>query len=190
MNIFWWRHTLLLTGLVCSLYTPALTAQGDKAAPVTTIIVQEQDIQRVLNLTGTVTAAQAARLSVATSGLVTSMHVDAGSKVQAGELLLELDPELAQLQLDSAKAQVEQAHTALKDARRLERSRMFGRQTTQVADTGRAIALTNRGVLHAVTGEKDKARLMFEMALMLKSKEESARTNLRFLDRDTAVKDS
>jgi len=79
---------------------------------------------------------------------------------------------------------------ALKDARRLERSRMFGRQTTQVADTGRAIALTNRGVLHAVTGEKDKARLMFEMALMLKSKEESARTNLRFLDRDTAVKDS
>ena len=67
---------------------------------------------------------------------------------------------------------------------------MFGRRTTQVADTGRAIALTNRGVLHAVSGETDKARLMFEMALMLNSKEESARTNLRFLDRDTAVKDS
>ena len=78
---------------------------------------------------------------------------------------------------------------ALKDARRLERSGIFGRQTTQVADTGRAIALTNRGVLHAVTGEKAKARLMFEMALMLKSKEESARTNLLFLDRETA-KDS
>ena len=79
---------------------------------------------------------------------------------------------------------------ALKDARRLERSKMFGRQTTQVADTGRAIALTNRGVLHAVTGEKAKARLMFEMALMLKSREESARTNLLFLEREAAAKDS
>lgn len=79
---------------------------------------------------------------------------------------------------------------ALEDARRLERSRIFSkRKMTQVADTGRAIALTNRGVLHAVTGEKAKARLMFEMALMLKSKEESARTNLLFLDKETA-KDS
>ena len=67
---------------------------------------------------------------------------------------------------------------------------MFGRRTTQVADSGRAIALTNRGVLHAVSGETDKARLMFEMALMLNSKEESARTNLLFLQRDTATKDS
>jgi hypothetical protein len=79
---------------------------------------------------------------------------------------------------------------ALKDARQMERSNIFGRQTTIVADTGRAIALTNRGVLHAVTGEKAKARLMFEMALMLKSKEESARANLRFLEREAATKDS
>jgi RND family efflux transporter MFP subunit len=118
MLIFLGRKALLVTGLLCSLYAPVLTAQGDKAAPVATIMAQEQDIQRTLNLTGSVTAAQAARLSVATSGLVTTIHVDAGSKVEAGDLLLELDPELAQLQLDSAKAQVEQAGTALKDARR------------------------------------------------------------------------
>ena len=79
---------------------------------------------------------------------------------------------------------------ALKDARRLERSKMFGRQTTQVADTGRAIALTNLGVLHAISGERDKARLMFEMAMMLESKEKSAQINLRLLERKTATKDS
>lgn len=112
------RRALLLVGVLCSLHTPLLAAQDDKAAPVATTIAQEQDIQRVLNLTGTVTAAQAARLSVATSGLVTTIHVDAGSKVETGDLILELDPELAQLQLDSSKAQVEQARTALKDAKR------------------------------------------------------------------------
>ena len=73
------RGTLLVTSLLSSLYAPVLTAQGDKAAPVATIMAQEQDIQRTLNLTGTVTAAQAARLSVATSGLVTTIQVDAGS---------------------------------------------------------------------------------------------------------------
>mgnify|MGYP003630781391 CR=1 FL=1 len=113
------RHfALLLTAVLGSSHTLLLSAQEEKAAAVTTAITREQDIQRVLNLTGTVTAAQAARLSVATSGLVTAMYVDAGSKVKAGDLLLELDPELAQLQLDSAKAQVEQVGSALKDARR------------------------------------------------------------------------
>ena len=59
-------------------------------------IAQEQDIYRVLDLTGTVTAMRSARLSAATSGLVADLHVDTGSRVNSGELLLILDPELAQ----------------------------------------------------------------------------------------------
>jgi len=106
----------LLAPLLCWSLVAVVVADDGSAVAVTT--VQERDIQRVVNLTGTVTAARAARLSVATSGLVASIYVDAGSKVDAGELLLELDPELAQLQHDSARAQVEQAETALKDAKR------------------------------------------------------------------------
>jgi membrane fusion protein, multidrug efflux system len=102
--------------LLCWVLASVVVADDRSAVAVTA--VQERDIQRVLELTGTVTAARAARLSVATSGLVAAIHVDAGSKVDMGELLLELDPELAQLQYDSASAQVEQAETALKDARR------------------------------------------------------------------------
>jgi RND family efflux transporter MFP subunit len=120
---------LLLSILLCCCYPHAGVAQEGKAAPVTTIKVQEQDIQRVLRLNGTVTAERAARLSAATSGLVSVIHVDAGSKVAAGQLLLELDPELAQLQLDSATAGVEQASTALQDAkRRLEEARRLAPQ--------------------------------------------------------------
>lgn len=111
-------RAFILGTVLCWLAPAGVSADNSNAAPVSTTITVEQNIERVLNLTGTVTAAQAARLSVATSGLVTTLHVDAGSKVEAGDLLLELDPELAQLQLDSARAQVEQADTALKDARR------------------------------------------------------------------------
>ena len=108
---------LLLALLCCQL--PTVLAQDDaRAVPVAVETVQERDIQRVLDLTGTITAVRSARLSAATSGLVATLQVDIGSRVQAGQLLLELDPELAQLQLDSALAQVEQADTELRDARR------------------------------------------------------------------------
>lgn len=111
-------HCLVLSALLCW-YLPAVVSADDgNAAPVTTTIAQEQDIHRELDLTGSVTAARAARLSAATSGLVSVMHVDAGSTVSEGELLLALDPELPQLQVDSATALVEQAQEALKDARR------------------------------------------------------------------------
>ena len=69
-----------------------------------------------------------------------------------------------------------------KEARRLERSSPFSGYRTREADTGRAIALTNRGVLHAVSGQSDQARAMFEQALGLKSREASAATNLSLLD--------
>ncbi len=108
---------LLLALLCCQL--PTVLAQDDaRAVPVAVETVQERDIQRVLDLTGTITAVRSARLSAATSGLVATLQVDIGSRVQAGQLLLELDPELAQLQLDSALAQQEQADTELRDARR------------------------------------------------------------------------
>jgi len=101
-------------------------AETGHVTPVTATTATERAIEQVVNLTGTITAARSARLSTATSGLVSAIHVDAGSQVAAGELLLELDPELAELQLASANAQVEQASTALKDAaRRLEEARQL-----------------------------------------------------------------
>ena len=111
-------HCRRLLLLLCCQFPTALADEDARAVPVGVETVQERDIQRVLDLTGTVTAMRSARLSAATSGLVSALQVDMGSRVQAGQMLLELDPELAQLQLDSALAQVEQADTALQDARR------------------------------------------------------------------------
>lgn len=112
------RSTLILPALLCACIANAGMADDGRTTPVTVTPALQQEIHRVLDLTGTVTPMQSARLSVATSGLVSAMHVEAGSTVESGQLLLELDPELARLQVDSAAAQMEQMDTALNDARR------------------------------------------------------------------------
>jgi tetratricopeptide (TPR) repeat protein len=94
-------------------------------------------------------------------------------------------------QLDKATRACDSAiAVSVNEADRLERLDTFGRRTTMVADTGRAIALTNRGVLHAITGESDEARAMFEMAMQLESTEESAQLNLTRLDERKRTGDS
>ena len=103
--------------LWAALVAQAVAAQG-VVIPVEVAEAETRPISRVVQVTGSVTSARASRLSVATSGLVTRLHVDAGSRVTAGQLLLELDPELAQLQWQSARAGTEEARNALADARR------------------------------------------------------------------------
>ena len=112
------RRLSLLSALALLVSLTGGTAAGSEGTPVTVAVVQERAIERRLQLTGTATAVRSAQLSVATSGLVAGLFVDAGSRVAAGDLLLELDPELAELQLQSAEAGMAQARTALADARR------------------------------------------------------------------------
>ncbi len=121
----------LLLVLSATLSAALAMAQPGTGVPVRVDQVQEQAIQRVVQLTGTVTSARSAELSTATGGLVTAMHVDAGSEVATGEVLLELDPALAQWQWQSAKAGAEAARIALADARRrLEEARALAPQLT------------------------------------------------------------
>lgn len=58
------------------------------------------------------------------------------------------------------------------------------------ADAERAMALINRGVLHAVNGEMDEARELFELAAALQAQNEAAETNLLVLQREIAEQDS
>lgn len=88
------------------------------AAPVKVESVSEAAILNQLQLIGTVTSPQVAMLSTQTNGLVQRVAVEDGSVVEQGELLLQLDSELAELDLASAEAAVAQADQALADARR------------------------------------------------------------------------
>jgi len=121
--------TMLLLGL------PAGVSAQQPSVRVRVHAVTAEPIQEVVRLTGTVTAARAARLSPATSGLVVGLAVDAGSRVKTGDVLLELDPELARLQSESAEAAARSARVALEDSRRrLQEARALAPQRS-IAET-------------------------------------------------------
>lgn len=115
----WWL--LMLTLLV----VPA-AVRADRAVPVVVSTATQMPVLRELNLHGSVAAERNARLSVAVAGLVASLAVDSGDTVDAGALLLELDPELARLRRDAALARAAQAGIRSADAsRRLQEARLL-----------------------------------------------------------------
>lgn len=106
------------------------------------------------SLTGTLTAQRQARLSPRTDGLVSRVHVDAGDQVEAGQILLELDPAVAHQALLRARADEAEAAAAVREAQRLvtEAQRLVAHN---------AIATT---VLGARTATLDLARAAHESA--------------------------
>lgn len=69
-------------------------------------------------LSGTVTAPRSAGLSIAVGGLVETVHVEAGDRVEAGTLLVSIDPELARHELARRQAASQQAQVEKAEAER------------------------------------------------------------------------
>lgn len=108
------RHFLIFSLLAI----PSLVFAEQAASPITVVKVEAKPVITTLELTGSITAKRQARLSSRTSGLIQKLLVDAGSTVKAGDVLMELDPTLAQLALDRVKAESEQAAAELAEAKR------------------------------------------------------------------------
>jgi RND family efflux transporter MFP subunit len=86
----------------------------ERAAFVHTEIVQPQDGQASLTLTGEVQARFRADLSFRVSGRVLARQVDVGAHVNAGDLLARLDPAEQQADFDAATAAVTAAEAQLR----------------------------------------------------------------------------
>src|SRR5258706_5047712 len=111
------------TGFALVLLAAPLSACNDRAvttveraAFVHTEIVQPQDGQGDLTLTGEVPARFRADLSFRVSGRVLARLVDVGAHVNAGDLLARLDPAEQQADFDAATAAVAAAEAQLRVA--------------------------------------------------------------------------
>ncbi len=100
---------------------------GADAAPVSVAEAGEQPIVRIVQVTGTVTSPRSATLSPSVGGLVDTLELDAGDRVESGDVIVGLDAELARLTLAREEARLAQAKTALADSlRRLEEAERVG----------------------------------------------------------------
>jgi RND family efflux transporter MFP subunit len=107
-----------------------------------------------LPLSGSVLSPRSSMLAPQESGLVQRMKVDAGDRVEAGDLLLELDAELTRLELRRLETMHEEAQLMYQDAKRL-------------ADEGRRLI-----------GDKNISKSQFDSRLATEAAEEKQLSQL------------
>jgi membrane fusion protein (multidrug efflux system) len=124
-------------------------------APVVTSGVTITDLAERIEATGQLLAQERAAIASEVAGRVTDVLVEEGAEVEAGQVLLAIDPERRELELRDARAGLAQAEAAWKEAtREHERVRQLH---------GRGIASEAR--LDAVGTEAALARSRHEAAL-------------------------
>lgn len=112
-----WLCEATVLGVLC---LPLLAPAADAPVLVTLVTARKSDgMDRTLQLTGTVTARHRAQLSPRATGLVARLNVDAGSRVAKGDMLLQLDPKLAELALTVLQAELAQGKLERANADRL-----------------------------------------------------------------------
>ncbi|MEJ2298082.1 MAG: efflux RND transporter periplasmic adaptor subunit [Woeseiaceae bacterium] len=123
----------LITTLVAIMV--AFAAGTANAEPVQVAVAEEQSIVNRVRVSGTITSPQASVLSPSVGGLISKMNVDAGDRVEAGDVVVELDRELAALELQRREAEMEQMDAALANARRLLDEAERVRSSSAIAET-------------------------------------------------------
>jgi len=118
-----------------------------------------------LSLSGTLTAEHQAQLSARVDGLVARVHVDAGDRVEAGHLLLELDPAIAGQSLARARAEAVEAAAAVREAERLlaEAQRLIEHQVIAATELGARAAtldLARAAEASARAGAREQAEIV------------------------------
>jgi RND family efflux transporter MFP subunit len=103
-----------LLWLLCAVH-PA-TALDAPPSPVTLTEVTTATLRQEVRLTGTSIPWRMVPLSPRVEGLASRVLVDEGTWVQPGQPILELDPRLAEIEIEVAKARVEGAKARLRDA--------------------------------------------------------------------------
>ena len=95
---------------------------GERAIAVRTAAVAVRDFPRVIDLPGTLEAAQQVAIVAQASGPVLRLHVQEGDQVRAGDLLFTLDARPAQARIAQSQAALTGARAETAEARkRLER---------------------------------------------------------------------
>jgi RND family efflux transporter MFP subunit len=139
---------------------------GGQAVSTLTVPVQRMSVQREVDLSGTLTSPDQARISSEVAGIVRDVRVQLGTEVKAGDVIARLEPRELQLALDRAESALLQVEAQLGIDNRQARQPPADEQIASVRQA---------------TANRDDAHNAFERAQQL-----SGRGLLTQADRDTA----
>ncbi|MDO9385768.1 MAG: efflux RND transporter periplasmic adaptor subunit [Thiobacillus sp.] len=136
---------------------------GDRAIAVKTVPVAVRDFPRVIDLPGTLEAAQQVAIIAQTGGTVLRQHVEEGAQVRAGEALFTLDARPAQARIAQSQAALAGARAetteAAKKLERLAPLMQSGYISQQEFDDARVALESARARAGTASAELESARL-------------------------------
>ena len=159
--------TLLLAGMGL-LMAGTVAAQGsERRVPVSVSSVLVTDLFDEIPLTATVTPVREAYLSARVEGFVASIEVEEGREVGTDDVILELDPTLAQIEIERVRAELEEARVRHREAIR-QRDEIAGLvEKKHIADTEMARA-ESEVALFAAGVRRLQAELDREQVLLVR----------------------
>jgi membrane fusion protein (multidrug efflux system) len=124
------------------------------AVSISTTEVEPTSWTPEIEAIGTLRAAQGVDVAAETAGTVKSIEFQANDRVQAGQLLVQIDDAVERAELISAQADVERARAQLDRARRLRESGVTAESNLEDAQTSFAAADSTLARLQAVLDQK------------------------------------
>ena len=134
------------------LFTPAKKEPPrERVIPVVTAVVQQRDMDLYLNGLGTVTALKTVTLRSRVEGELVKVTFTEGQMVKEGDLLVEIDSRLFEVQRDQAAGQLARDEALLNSAKltleRMERLVATKSVTTQQVDDQKSIVQQTEGTI-------------------------------------------
>ncbi|GAC1037743.1 pyoverdine export/recycling transporter periplasmic adaptor subunit PvdR [Pseudomonas sp. No.117] len=117
------RHPLAALALaaaltLCALAAWALLPRSDQHGP--TVLVSRADIQSQVTALGTLQPRRYVDVGAQASGQILRLHVEPGSEVEAGQLLVEIDPATQRARVEAGHAQIDALQAQLAEQRALQ----------------------------------------------------------------------
>ncbi len=125
--------------------------------PVAVSEVTQVELQAPVQLVGSVLPLRTSAVSAQVSGVVDAIWVDEGTRTQAGEKLLQLDDELARIEVDRRQAQLAQAQAELVEAERRLAEAQRLRKDEHIPQSALETAQSNAAVAAAVVDQNQAA---------------------------------
>ncbi|MDR6232854.1 efflux RND transporter periplasmic adaptor subunit [Pseudomonas oryzihabitans] len=117
------RHPTLALALatvvsLCALAAWALLPRASQYGP--TVVVSRADIQSQVTALGTLQPRRYVDVGAQASGQILRLHIEPGSEVEAGQLLVEIDPATQQARVEAGHAQIDALQAQLAEQRALQ----------------------------------------------------------------------